>query len=189
MLYFFGCLLDPLSITRTSSHATLFFRSPFSLQTLVERSERLAGCWAVRARANPLSLGVWHFTLRFVLRGAGLATPVDLERRAVAYWTQSLPKDPILLVRLRRDSIKTSHNQKIVCACVHAFVRILASLWKVNIYMFINFEYTRPLPHVNPHAARAWQTGTGRPGCGSRRPTGLSPNTILLPDSVLVSPR
>ena len=42
-------------------------RAPFSLQTPVERSERLAGCWAVRARANPLSLGVWHFTLRFVL--------------------------------------------------------------------------------------------------------------------------
>ena len=34
---------------------------------------------------------VWHFTLRFVLPGVGLATPVDLERRAVAYWTQSLP--------------------------------------------------------------------------------------------------
>ena len=33
-----------------------------SLQTPVERSERVAGCWAVRARANPLSLGVWQFT-------------------------------------------------------------------------------------------------------------------------------
>ena len=31
-----------------------------------QRSERVAGCWAVRARAHPLSLGVWHFTLRFV---------------------------------------------------------------------------------------------------------------------------
>ena len=49
--------------------------APFSLQTPVERSERVEGCWAVRARANPLSLGVWHFTLRFVLPGVGLATP------------------------------------------------------------------------------------------------------------------
>jgi hypothetical protein len=55
-------------------------------------NERLAGCWTVRARANPLSLEVWHFTLRFVLHGVGLATPVDLERRAVADRTQSLPK-------------------------------------------------------------------------------------------------
>ena len=29
----------------------------------------------VRARANPLSVGVWHFTLRFVLPRVGLATP------------------------------------------------------------------------------------------------------------------
>ena len=42
------------------------------------------------ARANPLFLEVWHFTLRFVLPGVGLATPVDLERRVIAYWTQSL---------------------------------------------------------------------------------------------------
>ena len=26
-------------------------------------------------QANPLSLGVWHFTLRFILPGVGLATP------------------------------------------------------------------------------------------------------------------
>ena len=32
-----------------------------------ECSERVAGGWAVRARANPLSLGVWPFTLRFIL--------------------------------------------------------------------------------------------------------------------------
>jgi hypothetical protein len=51
------------------------YNSLFPLQTPVERSERVAGCWAVRARANPLSLGVWHFTLRFVLSGVGLATP------------------------------------------------------------------------------------------------------------------
>ena len=29
--------------------------------------ERLVGCWIVRARANPLSLEVWHFTLRCIL--------------------------------------------------------------------------------------------------------------------------
>ena len=59
-------------------------RAPFSLQTPVERSERLAGCWAVRARANPLSLGVWPFTLRFVLpSGVGLATLAE-GRKAVA---------------------------------------------------------------------------------------------------------
>ena len=50
-------------------------RAPFSLQTPVERSERLAGCWAVRARANPLSLGVWHFTLRFVLPWSRVGYP------------------------------------------------------------------------------------------------------------------
>jgi hypothetical protein len=55
-----------------------------------ERSERVAGCWAVRARANPLSLGVWHFTLRFVLPGVGLATRAE-GRKAVAC---SRPLDP-----------------------------------------------------------------------------------------------
>ena len=50
-------------------------RAPFSLQTPVERSERLAGCWAVRARAHPLSLAVWHFTLRFVLPGSWVGHP------------------------------------------------------------------------------------------------------------------
>ena len=35
------------------------------LLTLVERPERLAGCWTVGARANPLPLKIWHFTLRF----------------------------------------------------------------------------------------------------------------------------
>ena len=50
-------------------------RAPFSLQTPVERSERLAGCWAVRARAHPLSLGAWHFTLRFVLPGSWVGYP------------------------------------------------------------------------------------------------------------------
>jgi hypothetical protein len=44
-----------------------FVRAPFSLHTPVDRSKRVTGCWAVRARANPLSLGVWHFTQRFVL--------------------------------------------------------------------------------------------------------------------------
>ena len=67
-----------------------FVRVPFSLQTPVERSERVAGCWPVRARANPLSLGVWHFTLRFVLPGVGLATLAE-GRKAVAC---SRPLDP-----------------------------------------------------------------------------------------------
>ena len=72
--------LPALSSSRTSSHATFLAchesdRAPFSLQTPVERSERLAGCWAVRARANPLSLGVWHFTLRFVLPGSRVGYP------------------------------------------------------------------------------------------------------------------
>ena len=35
----------------------------------------MAGCWAVRARANPLSLGVWHFTLRFVLPRSWVGYP------------------------------------------------------------------------------------------------------------------
>jgi hypothetical protein len=83
--------LPAFSPSRTSSHDTLFFRSPYTLQTPVERSERLVGRWAVRAQANPRSLGVWRFTLRFALPGLGLATPVHLERREVTYWTQSLP--------------------------------------------------------------------------------------------------
>ena len=52
-----------------------FVRAPFSVQTPVERSERVAGCWAVRARANTLSLGVWHFTLRFVLPRSWVGYP------------------------------------------------------------------------------------------------------------------
>ena len=51
------------------------YNSLFPLQTPVERSERVAGCWAVRARANPLSLGVWHFTLRFVLPRSWVGYP------------------------------------------------------------------------------------------------------------------
>ena len=44
-----------LSLTHLLACHTI--RSPFSLQTPVERSERVAGRWAVRARANPLSQG------------------------------------------------------------------------------------------------------------------------------------
>lgn len=51
----------------------------------------LEGWRTVRARANPLSLEVWHFALRFALPEVGLDTPADLERRAVDHWTQSLP--------------------------------------------------------------------------------------------------
>ena len=81
-----------LSPSRTSSHATLFIRSPFSPPRLtpVERSERVAGWWAVRARANPLSLGVWHFTVRFVLPGVGLATRAESRKAVVC----SHPLDP-----------------------------------------------------------------------------------------------
>jgi hypothetical protein len=41
------------------------------------QAERLwhAGGWAVRARANPLSLGVWPFTLRFVLPRSWVGYP------------------------------------------------------------------------------------------------------------------
>ena len=67
--------LPALSSSRTSSHARFSVRAPFSLQTPVERSERVAGCWAVRARANLLSLGVWHFTLRFVLPWSRVGYP------------------------------------------------------------------------------------------------------------------
>jgi hypothetical protein len=63
----------------------------YTLQTPVERSEHLSGWWTVRVRANPLSLEVWHFTLRFVLLGVGWVTPVGLERRVVTCRTQSLP--------------------------------------------------------------------------------------------------
>ena len=69
-------------------------RAPFSLQTPVERSERLAGCWAVRARAHPLSLGVWHFTLRFVLPRSWVGYPsaTAAERQGWAMQSPSGPK-------------------------------------------------------------------------------------------------
>jgi hypothetical protein len=35
----------------------------------------VSGGWAVRARANPLSLGVWPFTLRFVLPRSWVGYP------------------------------------------------------------------------------------------------------------------
>ena len=35
----------------------------------------MAGGWTVRVRANPLSLGVWHFTLRFVLPRSWVGYP------------------------------------------------------------------------------------------------------------------
>ena len=87
----------------THLDATLFIRSPFPLRTPVERSERVAGCWSARARANPLSLWVWHFTLRFVLPGVGLATRAE-GRKAVAC---SHPLDPkstqsMLVLNFRR---------------------------------------------------------------------------------------
>ena len=91
--------LPALASSRTSSHATFLAchesdRAPFSLQTPVERSERLAGCWAVRARANPLSLGVWHFTLRFVLPGSWVGYPsaTAAERQGWAMQSPSGPK-------------------------------------------------------------------------------------------------
>ena len=56
-------------------------------------STKVVGEWMEEEEENPISLGIWHFTLRFVLPGVGLANPVDLERRAVSYWTQSLPKE------------------------------------------------------------------------------------------------
>ena len=83
------CVSQSIYPLGTQSNS-VFVRAPFSLQTPVERSERVAGCWAVRARANPLSLGVWHFTLRFVWPGVGLATRAE-GRKAVAC---SRPLDP-----------------------------------------------------------------------------------------------
>ena len=67
------CARPPPRVPQPFPH--YFFRAQFSLQTPVERSERVAGCWAVRARANPLSLGVWHFTLRFVLPRSWVGYP------------------------------------------------------------------------------------------------------------------
>ena len=54
-----------------------------------QRNPRCSG-----RRVNPLSLGVWHLTLRFAMPGVGLATPVDLERRAVNSRTRSPPVSP-----------------------------------------------------------------------------------------------
>ena len=80
------------------SHVISFARR-FPCKTPVERSERVAGCWAVRARANPLSLGVWHFTLRlFCLelgwlhpsrrqKGCGLQSPVFFAPHGMQEWS------------------------------------------------------------------------------------------------------
>ena len=101
-------------------------RAPFSLQTPVERSERLAGGWAVRARANPLSLGVWPFTLRFVLpTGVGLATLAE-GRKAVAC---SRHLDPKSTQSLRRHARGNKHPARCaVCALfLHANRRSVRS--------------------------------------------------------------
>ena len=52
-----------------------FVRELFCLQTPVDRSKRVAGRWAVRAQANQLSLGVWYFTLRFILPRSWVGYP------------------------------------------------------------------------------------------------------------------
>ena len=66
--------------------------------------ERVAGCWIVRARANPLSLEVWHFTLRCILRWSWVGYPRPKGCCAVALWTQSLPKAVVCcLFSGRRD--------------------------------------------------------------------------------------
>ena len=85
-------------------------RAPFSLQTPVERSERVAGCWAVRARAHPLSLGVWHFTLRFVLPGSWVGHPsaTAAERRG---WAMQSPSGPKVYPKQARLRVYTSAVQ------------------------------------------------------------------------------
>jgi hypothetical protein len=88
-----------LFLTHLLACHTSFFRALFSLQTPVDRSERVTGCWAVRARANPLSLGVWHLILRFFW----LPEPkAERLRPAVAPWTQSLPGRAYMLPRTPR---------------------------------------------------------------------------------------
>ena len=54
--------------------ASVKFWGGFSLPAFLW-SEPSAWRWAVRARANPLSLGVWHFTLRFVLPRSWVGYP------------------------------------------------------------------------------------------------------------------
>ena len=52
-------------------------------------------------RANPLSLGVWHFTMRFILPGVGLATRAEGRQAVVCSHpldpksTQSFPAAPV----------------------------------------------------------------------------------------------
>ena len=85
--------LPALSSSRTSSHATLFrSRAVFPADSAgsSDPTRRVAGCWAVRARANPLSLGVWHFTLRFVLPRSWVGYP----RRRPKGCGMQLPSGP-----------------------------------------------------------------------------------------------
>ena len=69
-----------------------FHARRFPCRLLSSALERVAGCWIVRARANPLSLEVWHFTLRCILRWSRVGYPRPKGCCAVALWTQSLPK-------------------------------------------------------------------------------------------------
>ena len=76
--------------------------------------------WWARARANPLSLGVWHFTLRFVLPGVGLATP---SRRPKGCGVQSplgpkvYPKFASKSVRARAKRSWVGHRCQSEAAC------------------------------------------------------------------------
>jgi hypothetical protein len=86
----------------------------FPCRLLSSALERVAGCWIVRARANPLSLEVWHFTLRCILRWSWVGYSRPKGCRAVALWTQSLPKvihcsllpQPLLLLNSSFFSLK-----------------------------------------------------------------------------------
>ena len=86
-------------------------REPFFLQTPVERSKRLAGGWAVRARAHTLSLGVWHFTLRFVMPWSWVGHPsaTAAERRG---WVMQSPSGPKVYPKIRgRDRLRRSSRR------------------------------------------------------------------------------
>jgi hypothetical protein len=93
-----------LSSPRTSGMLRYFVRALFPR---VDRSERASGSWAVRARANPLSLGVWHFTLRFIFPGVGCR-----RLKGCGMQSPSGPKVYLTMPEYRSNKTKHHHHPK-----------------------------------------------------------------------------
>ena len=81
-----------LSLTHLLTCLTFIALAVYPADSGEASDKALPIAWRRGGQSNPLSLDVLHSTLSFAMPRVGLATPVDLDRRAVTYWTQSLPK-------------------------------------------------------------------------------------------------